>query len=81
MARELVNRIQNIRKNKDFNVTDKIKIQLEQKPEVQAAVDQFGEYIKSEVLAIDLALISGLAHGEALDLPDEVTAYVEVRLA
>ncbi len=81
MARELVNRIQNIRKDQDFNVTDKIKIQVEQQAAVQTAVEQFGDYIKSEVLATDLDLVAELAKGEVLELPDEVTTKIEVKLA
>ncbi|GAB5551723.1 MAG: isoleucine--tRNA ligase [Saprospiraceae bacterium] len=81
MARELVNRIQNIRKDQDFNVTDKIKIQVEQQAAVQTAVEQFGDYIKSEVLATDLDLVAELAEGEVLELPDEVTTKIEVKLA
>ena len=81
MARELVNRIQNIRKDKDFNVTDKINIQLEQQAAIRPAVEQFGDYIKSEVLATDLALVSNLEKGETLELPDDVTAQIEVTLA
>jgi isoleucyl-tRNA synthetase len=81
MARELVNRIQNIRKNKDFNVTDKIKVQLEDKEAIQPAIEQFGDYIKSEVLAEDLTLVTDINNGEALELPDEVTADILVELA
>lgn len=50
-ARELVNRIQNIRKTKDFMVTDKIRIHLEQIGEIQQAIEKFGEYICTETLA------------------------------
>lgn len=81
MARELVNRIQNIRKDQNFNVTDKINIQLEQQAAIQPAVEQFGAYIKSEVLAMDLALVAKLEKGETLELPDEVTAKISVTLA
>lgn len=81
MARELVNRIQNIRKNKDFNVTDKIKIQLENNTGVTPAVVQYGDYIKNEVLATELTLVEGLSGGEALELPDDVQAEILVELA
>jgi len=81
MARELVNRIQNIRKDKDFNVTDKIKIQLEQNTAIQPAIEQFGDYIQNEVLAVELTLVDTLAQGEAIELPDEVTINVSVSQA
>ena len=53
IARELVNRIQNVRKTKDFNVTDRIKVALEKHELVITAVASFGDYIKNEVLADD----------------------------
>jgi len=81
MARELVNRIQNIRKDKDFNVTDKIKVQLEQNAAVEPAVEQFGDYIKSEVLAKELKLVDQLSQGEKLELPDDAEAKVLVEKA
>jgi isoleucyl-tRNA synthetase len=81
MARELVNRIQNIRKNADFNVTDRIKVQLQKEAAVEAAVAQFGDYIQAEVLADELTLVDGLASGEEMELPGEVMAWVEVELS
>ncbi len=54
IARELVNRIQNIRKDSDFQVTDKIKVVLEKNAVLEAAVSNNLEYIKSETLTEDL---------------------------
>ena len=56
MARELVNRIQNIRKEKDFDVTDRIIVVLEDKEDVRAAVNEFGDYIANETLADKIEL-------------------------
>ncbi len=78
MARELVNRIQNIRKDSDYNVTDRIVVRLEDKPLIREAVDQNGDYIKSEVLADTLELATELAEGEVLDLPGEISAAITV---
>ena len=80
MARELVNRIQNVRKNKDFNVTDRINVALEKHDLVTAAVASFGDYIKNEVLADDLRLVETVAGGEAIELPEEVTLGMLVEL-
>ncbi|MEM6699599.1 MAG: class I tRNA ligase family protein, partial [Bacteroidota bacterium] len=66
MARELVNRIQNIRKGKDFDVTDRIQVQIQQHEALQAAVAQFGEYIKNEVLADVLELVDAVDSGESV---------------
>jgi isoleucyl-tRNA synthetase len=78
MARELVNRIQNIRKNRNFELTDRIKVVLERKDELVPAVEQFGDYISQEVLADNLQLSDALDNGETLDLPDDVAAKVTV---
>lgn len=51
MARELINRIQNIRKESGFEITDRINIVVAPYPEIETAVSAFGEYIKTQVLA------------------------------
>ena len=51
MARELINRIQNLRKESDFEITDRIVVTLSDNEEVAAAVANYGEYIKGQVLA------------------------------
>jgi isoleucyl-tRNA synthetase len=81
MARELVNRIQNIRKTRDFNVTDRIVVDLESHPAVTEAVNKYRQYISDEVLASRLDLQAALNEGEVLDLPEEVNVKVKVELA
>lgn len=78
-ARDLVNKIQNIRKDRDFNITDKISIKIERHEAISAAVVQFSEYIKGEVLATDLVLADSLAV-EKTELNDVVSLGIEVRL-
>jgi len=79
MARELVNRIQNIRKNRDFELTDRIRVVLEKKDELVPAVEQFGDYIAQEVLADEFKLAETLEqNGETLDLPDDLEAKISV---
>ena len=53
-ARELINRIQNIRKDSGFEVTDKIRIEIEQKPFVTDAAARFADYIASQTLAVEV---------------------------
>lgn len=55
-ARELVNRIQNIRKDRDFEITDKVKVVLARTPLTEAALGSFADYIASQVLASELTL-------------------------
>ncbi len=52
VARELINRIQNIRKESGFEVTDKIEVEIERKPIVEGAIADFSQYIASQTLAL-----------------------------
>ena len=65
MARELINRIQNIRKSSDFEITDKVFVTLTPTESVKAALNQFGDYIAAQVLAEDISLAE-LAEGESV---------------
>ncbi len=56
IARELINRIQNLRKSSGFEITDRILVAIEDRPEVHNAVLHCGEYIASQVLATELKL-------------------------
>ena len=56
IARELINRIQNLRKSSGLEITDRIEIELEDRPEIHNAVLHCGEYIASQVLATELKL-------------------------
>ena len=54
VARELINRIQNIRKDSGFEVTDKIRVEIEQKPLVADAIAHYADYIASQTLAVEV---------------------------
>lgn len=71
IARELVNRIQNVRKSKDFNITDRIVVKITPDEHVNDAVAQFKDYIAKQVLAvaIELAPVEG-TDVIALDMDD-----------
>ena len=56
VARELINRIQNIRKESGFEVTDRVKVVIEDKPLVRGAVADFADYIASQTLALEVRL-------------------------
>ncbi len=56
IARELINRIQNIRKDSGFEVTDKIRVEIEDTDLVRSAVGEFGDYIASQTLAAGVKL-------------------------
>ena len=54
VARELVNRIQNIRKDSGFEVTDKIRVEIESKESVVAAIEEYAAYIGQQTLALEV---------------------------
>ena len=56
MAREIINRVQNIRKDSGLEITDRIQIVLAPNAEIEQAVKGFGDYIKTQVLADDITI-------------------------
>ena len=56
MAREIINRVQNIRKESGLEITDRVKITMTPQAEVCQAVEHFGDYIKTQVLADSIEL-------------------------
>lgn len=77
LARELVNRIQNLRKDLDFEVTDRIRVRLQGSAAVEDAATAYRDYISAEVLA-DSIVLDGDVDGESLELPGEETAVLAV---
>ncbi len=77
MARDIVNRIQNIRKDKDFEVTDRIRVALQHDAALVPAVERYGDYIKAETLTTDLQLMESV-DGEEIELPGEVKVRISV---
>jgi isoleucyl-tRNA synthetase len=77
-ARELVNRIQNIRKSKDFNIIDRIMVVVTADEKVDAALAQFGGYICNEVLANSITSKEGLDTGEVVELFEGEEVRIDV---
>ncbi len=70
IARELVNRIQNLRKSKDFDITDRIAVRLSSHPLFDTAVREFGDYIRTQVLA-DSIEIEARVFEDEIEIDDE----------
>ncbi len=71
LARELVNRIQNLRKSSGFEITDKVNITLASSAEMDGAVEAYQEYIKSQVLANNLVVTAEpISDTTSLDFED-----------
>jgi isoleucyl-tRNA synthetase len=66
IARELINRIQNIRKDSNFDVTDKIKLQIEKHNKINSSINNNKLYICTETLALSLNLV------DKIDAPDSI---------
>ena len=77
IARELVNRIQNIRKDNEYDITDRIQIRLQAQPALQAAVTANEAYIKNETLTDSITFVDSLPEGEEIAF-DEVTTRIVV---
>lgn len=54
LAREFVSKIQNLRKERDYNIVDRIKIYYEENEEFEHVLKEYGDYIKGETLAIEI---------------------------
>ena len=77
IARELVNRIQNIRKSSGLEITDKIKITLSKNQQTDDAVNEYKDYICNQVLGTLLTLTDEVENGTELNF-DDFSLYVSV---
>ena len=79
IARDFVNRVQNLRKDRDFAVTDKIRIELERNDDTLAtAIETNQEYIRQEVQAVSLELVNDL-NGSATQIEmDEFQLRIKI---
>ncbi|MDR0547678.1 MAG: isoleucine--tRNA ligase, partial [Dysgonamonadaceae bacterium] len=76
IARELVNRIQNIRKSKGYEITDKICVTIQSDSRVNEAVEEYKQYIANQVLANSVVL-ADISDGTELDM-DEFRLFARV---
>ena len=67
VARELVNRIQNIRKESGFEVTDKIRVEIELNAATESAVESFANYIAQQTLAVEVKAVATPAGERVID--------------
>ena len=78
-AREFVNKIQNLRKDKDFQVLDRIKVSVVHEPSLAAALSQYHDYIASEILANKIELVDVLTEFDEIEFND-ATLKINVQL-
>ena len=70
-ARELVNRVQNIRKEANFELTDKILLQIVDNQHLKESINEFSEYICREILATQINWVSSLEEGVDIEINDQ----------
>lgn len=78
-ARELINRVQNLRKTNDLNVTDKIITFVESHPQLVQAVNTYSDMIKSEVLANEIQFTSDEASQEKIEWLNDETVLIGIK--
>lgn len=79
IARELVNRIQKLRKDSDFEVTDQIEVELQYHEIVKGAVDRFKPYICSQILATSFELVASFNQPTTEIELDEVRLQIALK--
>jgi isoleucyl-tRNA synthetase len=70
-AREFINRIQNIRKESNFELTDKILLSIEDKDDIKDIITEYNEYICSEILAEKIEFLHQIPVGTTIEVNDD----------
>jgi len=80
IAREFINRIQNIRKDSDFDVTDKIKIQIQRHDLINKAIEKFSDYISTQTLANSIDLVDNFEQNSVhfVELDEEIKTNIKI---
>jgi isoleucyl-tRNA synthetase len=78
LAREIVNRVQNLRKTGGFEVTDRIELLIENNEKIDAAVEKFGDYICTETLAT-ITKVDALDGVEAEELVEGINVKLMIK--
>ncbi len=81
IARELINRIQNMRKDKGFEVTDQIILQVEKRNEINDAILNNNDYICSETLAVQLCYVDSIddEQKQAVELGENLQTFLSIK--
>ena len=81
IAREVINRIQNLRKDLGFEVTDKIMVKFQSQAEIDEAVNRNISYICSETLAQSFDVVDGIddAKKVLIEITDKISTFIEIK--
>ncbi|RPI41929.1 MAG: isoleucine--tRNA ligase, partial [Bacteroidetes bacterium] len=80
VARELINRIQNIRKENGYEVTDRIRVDIEKHELISDAIVRHGEYIGSQTLAENITLLDHIENHNSKRIDIEEDVYINIRV-
>ncbi len=80
LARELVNRIQNLRKDSNLDVTDRIEVKIQRNSSINSAINNNLDYICAEILASSLELVDVLesTNGSEIELEEEIKTLITI---
>ncbi|MFO7370467.1 MAG: isoleucine--tRNA ligase [Bacteroidales bacterium] len=80
IAREFVNRIQNLRKESGFEVTDKITVDIQRHEHINSAVENFSDYIAAQTLARTVTLVdmADMPGAQAVEIDDNVITHISI---
>jgi isoleucyl-tRNA synthetase len=79
IAREFVNRIQNLRKDSGFDVTDKILIEIQKHDSINEAIGNFKDYIASQTLAKSIILVDIVdGDGKEVEIDEEIKTRLKI---
>lgn len=78
ICRELINRIQNLRKDSGLEVTDRIEISILSHPLVDKALNHFGDYVAEETLADGLHIVTEMPSGQSVEF-DDITTQLNIK--
>jgi len=80
VARELINRIQNIRKESGFDVTDKIDVLIEKHDLINSAIETHSNYIVSQILAENITLTEKIKNSESKRIDIDEDIYINIQV-
>jgi isoleucyl-tRNA synthetase len=80
IARELINRIQNLRKDSGLEVTDKITIEIKKHNNINDAIVKHSDYISSQTLARDIKLVDQFGSNDSTEISIDDETHTMIRL-
>jgi len=80
IAREFINRIQNLRKDAGYDVTDKVNISILKHQAINKAIEQHKEYIASQTLARDICLVDAMPCGSAANIEIDTDLFTSIKV-